>query len=101
MKIGFDAKRLFNNFTGLGNHSRTTIDILTAEFPDNEYWLYTPKVRLNGTTLPYMGMKNCHTVTPTGVMRGSAWRTYGLVNEMKKDGIEVVFSADESGEDKS
>ena len=50
MKIGFDAKRLYNNFTGLGNHSRTTIDILTAEFPDNEYWLYTPKVRLNGTT---------------------------------------------------
>ena len=52
MRIGFDAKRLFNNFTGLGNHSRTTIDILTAEFPDNEYWLYTPKVRLNGITLP-------------------------------------------------
>lgn len=89
MRIGFDAKRLYNNFTGLGNHSRTTIDILTAEFPDNEYWLYTPKVRLNGTTLPYMGKKNCHTVTPTGVMRGSAWRTYGLVNDMKKDGIEV------------
>ena len=89
MKIGFDAKRLYNNFTGLGNHSRTTIDILTAEFPDNEYWLYTPKVRLNGTTQPYMGKKNCYTVTPKGVMRGSAWRTYGLVNEMKKDGIEV------------
>lgn len=89
MRIGFDAKRLYNNFTGLGNHSRTTIDILTAEFPDNEYWLYTPKVRLNGTTLPYMGKKNCHTVVPKGVVRGSAWRTYGLVNEMKRDGIEV------------
>ena len=89
MRIVFDAKRLYNNFTGLGNHSRTTIDILTAEFPDNEYWLYTPKVRLNGTTLPYMGKKNCHTVVPKGVVRGSAWRTYGLVNEMKRDGIEV------------
>ena len=89
MRIGFDAKRLYNNFTGLGNHSRTTIDILTAEFPNNEYWLYTPKVRLNGATLPYIGKKGCHTVTPKGVMRGSAWRTYGLVNQMKKDSIDV------------
>ena len=89
MKIGFDAKRLYNNFTGLGNHSRTTIDILTAEFPEHEYFLYTPKVRLNGTTLPYMGKKNCHTVTPKGMVRGGAWRTYGLVKEMKHDGIEV------------
>ena len=89
MRIGFDAKRLYNNFTGLGNHSRTTIDILTAEFPDNEYWLYTPKVKLNKVTSPYMEKQGCHTVMPTGVMRGSAWRTYGLVNEMKRDGIEL------------
>ncbi len=89
MRLGFDAKRLYNNFTGLGNYSRTMIDILTAEFPDNEYYLYTPKTRLNGVTLPYLGKHNCHTVTPKGVMRGSAWRTYGLVSDMKRDGIEL------------
>lgn len=89
MKLGFDAKRLYNNFTGLGNYSRTTIDILTAEYPDNDYYLYSPKVRLNGTTLPYIGKRHCHTVTPKGIMRGSAWRTYGLVNDMKRDGIEL------------
>ena len=49
MRIGFDAKRLFNNFTGLGNHSRTTIDILTEFYPENEYLLYTPKIKLNDT----------------------------------------------------
>lgn len=87
MKIGFDAKRLFNNFTGLGNHSRTTIDILTAEFPEHEYYLYTPKVRLNGVTLPYLGKKGCHTIQPHGIIRGSAWRAFGLVNDMKRDGI--------------
>lgn len=89
MKLGFDAKRLFNNFTGLGNHSRTTIDILTAEFPEHEYLLYTPKVRLTGVTLPYMGKKGCKVVKPEGVVRGSVWRAYGLVNDMKRDGIEV------------
>ena len=89
MKIGFDAKRLYNNFTGLGNHSRTTIDILTAEFPDNEYYLYTPKVRLNEVTRPYMERKGCHTVQPHGMIKGSAWRTYGLAKDLKRDGIEL------------
>lgn len=89
MRIGFDAKRLYNNFTDLGNHSRTTIDILTAEFPEHEYFLYTPKVRLNGTTLPYLEKMGCLTVQPKGMMRGSAWRTYELVKDMKRDGIEV------------
>ena len=89
MRIGFDAKRLYNNFTGLGNHSRTTIDILTAEFPENEYYLYTPKVRLNDVTRPYLELKGCHTMQPHGVMRGGAWRTYGLVNDLKRDGIEL------------
>ena len=89
MRIGFDAKRLYNNFTGLGNYSRTVIDILTAEYPENEYFLYTPKTRLNGVTLPYYGKHNCHTITPKGVMRGSAWRSYGLVGDMKSDGIEL------------
>ena len=54
MKIGFDAKRLYNNFTGLGNHSRTTVDILTEFYPDNEYLLYTPKIKNNGITSPYL-----------------------------------------------
>lgn len=89
MRIGFDAKRLYNNFTGLGNHSRTTIDILTSAYPSHEYWLYTPKVKLNELTLPYLTKKGCYTVKPTGLMRGSAWRTYGLVEKMKQDGIEV------------
>ncbi|MBR3632951.1 MAG: glycosyltransferase family 1 protein, partial [Bacteroidaceae bacterium] len=89
MKIGFDAKRLFNNFTGLGNHSRTTIDILTAAFPEHEYWLYTPKVKESEVTLPYMGKKGCNIVKPDGLLKGSAWRTYGLAKDIKRDGIEV------------
>lgn len=89
MRIGFDAKRLFNNFTGLGNHSRTTIDILTENFPEHEYYLYTPKVRLNDITQPYLERKGCHTIQPHGIVRGSAWRTFGLVNDMKRDGIQI------------
>ena len=89
MRIGFDAKRLYNNFTGLGNYSRTTIDILTAEFPENEYYLYTPKAKLNDVTRPYTERKGCRTIQPQGMVRGGVWRTYGLVGDLKRDGIEL------------
>ena len=89
MKIGFDAKRLYNNFTGLGNHSRTTIDILTTEFPEHEYYLYTPKTRLNRVTEPYLTKEGCHTVQPCGIMKGGAWRTFGLASAMKADGVQL------------
>ena len=32
MRIGFDAKRAFTNFTGLGNYSRDTVRILSNFF---------------------------------------------------------------------
>ena len=37
MKIGFDAKRYFNNSTGLGNYARWLIRELTHHYPDNIY----------------------------------------------------------------
>ncbi len=89
MRIGFDAKRLYNNFTGLGNHSRTTIEILTAEFPEEEYYLYTTKVTDNTVTHPFLHKEHCHTVVPSGTMKGSLWRTLGMVDNLKKDGIEL------------
>ncbi len=40
MKIAFDAKRIFNNSSGLGNYSRDLVRILANYFPDNEYVLF-------------------------------------------------------------
>lgn len=42
MRIGFDAKRAFNNRAGLGNFSRNTINALHRFYPENEYLLFTP-----------------------------------------------------------
>lgn len=89
MKIAFDAKRLYNNFTGLGNHSRTTIDILTENFPENEYLLYTPKVKLNKVTEPYLTKEKCRTIFPSGIAKGSVWRTFVQSKDLKRDGADV------------
>jgi len=42
MRIGFDAKRAFNNVAGLGNFSRNSISALVRQYPDNEYFLFNP-----------------------------------------------------------
>lgn len=89
MRIGFDAKRLFNNFTGLGNHSRTTVDILTQFHPGNEYLLYTPKIKHNPVTDRYLDKAGCHTILPHGLLRGSAWRTFALAQTAKKDSVDI------------
>ncbi len=50
LKIGFDAKRLFNNFTGLGNYSRTLVSNLQKYYPENDYHLFTNEITLNEQT---------------------------------------------------
>lgn len=89
MKIGFDAKRLYNNFTGLGNHSRTTIDILTEYYPENEYLLYTPKIKNDPVVGKYINKEHCQTFLPEGMMKGSLWRTFKLGRTAESDGAEL------------
>jgi glycosyltransferase involved in cell wall biosynthesis len=43
MKIGYDAKRVFHNTTGLGNYGRDLIRILSGKFPQWQFLLYNPK----------------------------------------------------------
>ncbi len=52
MHIGFDAKRLFHNTTGLGNYSRDLVRILATHYPRHKYFLYNPKPpKVNRLTL--------------------------------------------------
>ncbi len=91
MKIAFDAKRVFNNFTGLGNYSRTTIDMLTKAHPECEYLLCTPKVVDNDVTAPYINKEHCRVVTPpSGVPRG-LWRTFMQADLLKREGADVYL----------
>ena len=41
MKIGYDAKRVFHNWRGLGNYSRDLVTGLSHYFPGHEYILYS------------------------------------------------------------
>lgn len=89
MRIGFDAKRVFNNFTGLGNYSRSLILSLADAFPENEYILYTPKIKHRPETDAILADKRFKVITPHGLLRGALWRTLWVGHKLKKHGVEI------------
>lgn len=88
MKIGFDAKRLFCNFTGLGNYSRTLLSNLVSYFPENEYHLYSPEIRETPQTTAFLNNSNYAVQSPKTVFK-SLWRTSSIVEQLKKDKIQL------------
>ncbi|MCL4484717.1 MAG: glycosyltransferase family 4 protein [Bacteroidetes bacterium] len=60
MIVGFEAKRIFQNYSGLGNYSRNTINLLVKFFPDNRYKLFAPKL-----TALYQLPESVEAITPT------------------------------------
>ena len=84
MRIAFDAKRAFNNHRGLGNYSRDTIRILSTQFTDNQYYLFSPKV---DNTIPFQVNDNCQIVLPSYFWARSfpsVWRSLGITRELKR-----------------
>lgn len=88
MRLGFDAKRLFCNFTGLGNFSRTLVQNLAQVYPEHAYHLYTPTLRAHPRTRPFLREAPFTTVVPTTYFR-SWWRSYGIVAQLQQDHIQL------------
>lgn len=88
MKIGFDAKRLFMNYTGLGNYSRILVANLQKYFPDNQYFLYTPKAIRNEETEQFFDSSK-FTIRESNSFFSSYWRSFSIVKELKRDKIDV------------
>ena len=85
MKIGFDAKRAFQNNTGLGNYSRTLISTLATDFPKEEYFLFAPKkTGMYITNLPViLPGKTVHRWLK------SVWRSRWVTEDLKKQHIDI------------
>lgn len=88
MRIGFDAKRAFNNRRGLGNYSRETLRILTTLAPEHQYYLFTPRID------PGIGFEcpdgaRLVTTQARGTWPQSLWRTFGIAKEAKRLELEV------------
>ncbi len=90
MTIGFDAKRAFNNHTGLGNYSRLVIEGIGQEYPADRLLLYTPKRGTNPRMDSILSLPNVTVNLPAGQgFKGALWRTFGITNNLKADGVDL------------
>ena len=89
MKIGYDAKRMFHNNTGLGNYSRDLVRIMATYYPDNQYFLYNPKpAKIDRLTLtPQMTVRQpdewLYRKFP------ALWRSKFITSDLKKDNLDI------------
>ena len=51
LRIGFDAKRIYHNRSGLGNYSRDLVRILSSHFPHDQFYLYDKQATELGAPL--------------------------------------------------
>jgi glycosyltransferase involved in cell wall biosynthesis len=87
-RIGFDAKRLFNNSTGLGNYSRTLVNNLAYYHPENAYFLYSPKLKKNEDTQEFLNSPSYSVCTPNGLKK-PAWRFFRIRQQLKQHKLDL------------
>jgi len=88
MKIGFDSKRLFCNFTGLGNYSRTLLNNVVEFYPVNDYYLYTTKINKTPETNQFFNLSKYNVNVPSTFFK-AFWRTYSIKKQLKSDKIQL------------
>ena len=88
LKIGFDAKRLFHNRTGLGNYSRTLVRDLQRLFPQHEYHLFTPKVSDHVEAAYYLNTDKFIIHTYQGKL-SAYWRSRGMTKDINAANLDI------------
>ena len=90
LKIGFDAKRIVRNATGLGSYGRTLVNDLAA-VPALDLTLYAPdegRIELRRQVQErdnlHYHFANCRTA-----LGRALWRSRGIISQMRRDGIQV------------
>ena len=93
MIIGYDAKRIVNNNTGLGSYGRNLINSLVPLLETNDkLLLYTPSFGneqlrsqvIHSNQVQYVYPQNAS----NGLMR-SLWRTFGITKQIKAEPIDL------------
>lgn len=96
MIVGFDAKRIVRNATGLGSYGRTLVnDLIRRNDPGMQYLLYAPDKgrdvlsnQINiGDTAQFRYPSFNSSILP--FFNSPLWRSYGIVNDLLRDGVQL------------
>jgi len=90
--IGYDAKRIVRNGTGLGSYGRTLVNDIIRLDKDLQLHLYAPGVGKSSLQSQVLQGVNWHFGrSKLGLYSWpkSLWRTLGIVKDLKHDGIQL------------
>lgn len=88
MNIGYDAKRLFSNHTGLGNYSRSLVQLMQHNFPEEQYHLFTPRKEKRAATRAFFDSKKFHIHESKSRIK-SYWRSFSITKDLAATGIDI------------
>jgi len=91
LAIGFDAKRIVSNATGLGSYARTLVNDL-ASHADVDLHLYAPtkgRDDLRSQIVTHNHVQFHYPTTSLARKTASLWRSFGIVSDLKRDGINL------------
>ena len=98
MRIGYDAKRVFHNFRGLGNYGRILLEGLWSYYPDLEYFLFSPRIK-DARAQSWHEKNACHykLIRPRSLsflpliekLYSSAWRSLFLSSVIKNYKLDI------------
>lgn len=90
--IGFDAKRIVRNGTGLGSYGRTLVNDL-AQRQDLALRLYAPdkgRDDLRSQIVERPNVSFCYPHFPSSIhLPSSWWRMKGVVTDLQRDGVQL------------
>ena len=89
MRIGYDGKRAANNFTGLGNYSRTLITQLASLFPIHQYFVYTEKTKDSPQINSFFSQKSVYLKLKAQSLTKILWRTIGIKKQLISDNLDL------------
>lgn len=89
MNFGFDGKRAANNQTGLGNYSRALISQLSVFFHQNQYFVYTPKVKQSRQISAFLEDPTIQLKLRENSLLPFLWRSFTVKRQLLKDQISI------------
>ena len=90
--IGYDAKRIVRNETGLGSYGRTLVNDLAPIMPDVTLRLYAPDAGRNDLRCQVQSRENVRFCYPRHLrfrLQRDWWRMKGVVKDLRRDGVEL------------
>lgn len=92
MNIGYDAKRMFHNSSGLGNYSRTILKIMASSRTNFKFNLYTSKLKKQEDLSFIESNNNISIKTPSSSLAKLLpffWRSFLVSKQAKQEAIEI------------